>query len=153
MLLAHGLRHARPRPLDRAHHHLDREGGAVTAVARATATPEAVVGHSLGAAAAVFALRAGLSSSSVAPLAPVAEPWLFVRRLSETLGFSDARCEGLVAAIERRAGVGMQDIDGADAARSLDARALILHDPADRQVPFSQAEALASAGKGRRCTR
>jgi pimeloyl-ACP methyl ester carboxylesterase len=121
---------------------------ALAAVARATGTPDAVVGHSLGAAAAVLALRDGLSSSSVALLAPVAEPWLFVRRLSDMLGFSDARCEGLMAAIERRAGVGIQDIDGADAARSLDARALILHDPADRQVPFSQAEALATAWKG-----
>lgn len=121
---------------------------AVAAVARATGSPEAVVGHSLGAAAAVLALRDGLSSSSAALLAPVAEPWLFVRRLSDMLGFSDARCEGLVAAIERRAGVGIQDIDGAEAARSLEARALILHDPADRQVPFSQAEALASAWNG-----
>ncbi len=121
---------------------------AVAAVARATGTPDAVVGHSLGAAATVLALRDGLSASAAALLAPVAEPWLFVRRLADLLGFADARCEGLAAAIGRRAGVGIQDIDGADAVRSLEARALILHDPADRQVPFSQAEALASAWRG-----
>ncbi len=121
---------------------------AVANVARVTGTPEAVVGHSLGAAAAVLALRDGLSSTSAALLAPVAEPWLFVRRLSDMLGFSEARCEGLVAAIERRAGVRIQHINGAEASRSLDARALILHDPGDRQVPFSHAEALASAWRG-----
>jgi pimeloyl-ACP methyl ester carboxylesterase len=121
---------------------------AVSDVARATGAPDAVVGHSLGAAAAVLALRDGLSASSAALLAPVAQPWLFVRRLADMLAFSETRFDGLVAAIERRAGVGIQDIDGADAVRSLDARALILHDPADRQVPFSQAEALASAWAG-----
>ena len=121
---------------------------AVAHVARATGTPDAVVGHSLGAAAAMLALRDGLSSSSAALLAPVAEPWLFVRRLSAMLGFSEARCRGLVAAIERRAGVGIENIDGAAAVRGLETRALILHDPADRQVPFSHAEALAGAWRG-----
>ena len=121
---------------------------AVTAVARATGTPDAIVGHSLGAAAAILALRDGLPARSAALLAPVAEPWLFVRRLADLLSFSQARYEGLVGQIERRAGVGIHEIDGATAVRSLGARALILHDPADRQVPFSQAEALAEAWRG-----
>lgn len=121
---------------------------ALTAVARATGTPHAVVGHSLGAGAAVLALRDGLPAASVAMLAPVSEPWLFVRRLSDMLAFSEARHEGLIAAIERRAGVGIRHVDGVAAARSLDARVLILHDPADRQVPFSQAKALARAWRG-----
>ena len=121
---------------------------AVTAVARATGTPDAIVGHSLGAAAAILALRDGLPAASAALLAPVAEPWLFLRRLADMLAFSEPRYEGLVAQIERRAGVGIHQIDGATAVRSLGARALILHDPADRQVPFSQAEALANAWRG-----
>ncbi len=121
---------------------------AVAAVARATGTPDAVVGHSLGAAAAVLALRDGLAVSSAALLAPVAEPWLFLRRLADLLSFSEARYEGLIAQIERRAGIGIHQIDGATAARSLVARVLILHDPADRQVPYSQSEALARAWKG-----
>lgn len=121
---------------------------AVASVTEATGTPDGVVGHSLGAAAAVLALRDGLPVSAVVLLAPVSEPWLFVRRLAGMLAFSDARHEGLIAAIERRAGVGIRHVDGVAAARSLDARALILHDPADRQVPFAQAEALASAWRG-----
>lgn len=121
---------------------------AVSAVARATGTPDAIVGHSLGAAAAILALRDGLPARSAALLAPVAEPWLFVRRLADLLSFSQPLYEGLVGQIERRAGVGIHEIDGATVARSLGARALILHDPADRQVPFSQAEALAEAWRG-----
>ncbi len=121
---------------------------ALAAVARATGAPDAVVGHSLGAAAAVLALRDGLPASSTALLAPVTEPWLFLQRMAEMLAFSDARYRGLVAALERRAGVAIHDIDGAAAARTLDARALILHDPADRQVPFSQGETLANAWRG-----
>jgi predicted alpha/beta hydrolase family esterase len=107
-----------------------------------------VVGHSLGAGAAVLALRDGLGASAAALLAPVAEPWLFVRRLADLLAFSDARYEGLVAQIQERAGIAIHAIDGATAARSLTARALILHDPSDRQVPFSHGEALATAWRG-----
>jgi pimeloyl-ACP methyl ester carboxylesterase len=121
---------------------------AVGAVARATGTPDAIVGHSLGAAAAVLALRDGLGASAAALLAPVAEPWLFLRRLADLLAFSDARYAGLVAQIQKRAGIAIHAIDGATAARSLTARALILHDPADRQVPFSHGEALANAWRG-----
>lgn len=121
---------------------------AVGAVARATGTPDGVVGHSLGAAAAVLALRDGLGASTAALLAPVAEPSLFVRRLADVLAFSEARYAGLVRQIERRAGIGIHEIDGATAARSLTARALILHDPADRQVPFSHGEELAQAWRG-----
>lgn len=121
---------------------------ALAAVARDTGAPDAVVGHSLGAAAAVLALRDGLPASSTALLAPVAEPWLFLQRMAEMLAFSDARYHGLVAALERRAGVAIHNIDGVAAARTLDARALILHDPADRQVPFSQGETLANAWRG-----
>lgn len=121
---------------------------AVTAVARATGIPDAIVGHSLGAAAAILALRDGLPARSAALLAPVAEPWLFVRRLADLLAFSQARYEGLVGQLERRGGVGIHEIDGVAAVRSLRARALILHDRADRQVPFSQAEALAAAWRG-----
>jgi pimeloyl-ACP methyl ester carboxylesterase len=121
---------------------------AVGAVAHATGTPAAVVGHSLGAAAAVLALRDGLGASTAALIAPAAEPRLFVRRLADVLGFSDAQHDGLVKQIEHRAGIGIDEIDSARVARALTARALILHDPADRQVPFSHGEALAHAWRG-----
>jgi pimeloyl-ACP methyl ester carboxylesterase len=121
---------------------------ALAAVARAVGTPGAVVGHSLGAAAAVLALRDGLGASSAALLAPVAEPWIFVRRLAELLAFSEQRYAGLVERISERAGIALDTVDGPSAARMLEARALIVHDPADRQVPFSHAEALANAWRG-----
>ena len=121
---------------------------AIGAVARATAMPAAVVGHSLGAAAAVLALRDGLGASSAALLAPPAEPSLFVRRLADVLGLSEARYAGLVGQLERRAGTGIHQIYSATAAHALTARALILHDPADRQVPFSHGEELADAWRG-----
>lgn len=123
---------------------------AVGAVARATSAPVAIVGHSLGAAAAVLALRAGLGASTAALLAPAVEPSMFIRRLADLLGFSNHRFEGLVRQIEKRAGVALHTIDGAVAARSLSADALILHDPADRQVPFSHGQALAEAWHGAR---
>ncbi|MDQ4080910.1 MAG: alpha/beta fold hydrolase, partial [Gemmatimonadota bacterium] len=118
---------------------------ALSAVADAVGTPEAVVGHSLGAAAAVLALRDGLGASHAALLAPVAEPWLFVRRLAELLAFSEERYAGLIERISERAGITLKSVDGVTVARTLEARALIVHDPADRQVPFAHGEALASA--------
>lgn len=121
---------------------------AIAAVAGATGMPAAVVGHSLGAAAAVLALRDGLGATSAALLAPPAEPALFVRRLADVLGLSEARYAGLVGQLERRAGIGIHQIHSASAARALTAHALILHDPADRQVPFSHGEELADAWRG-----
>lgn len=121
---------------------------ALAAVARATGIPDALVGHSLGAAAAVLAMRDQLEASSAALIAPVAEPWLFLRRLADLLAFPAQRYAGLVARIEKRAGMPVHAIDGVAAARTLTARAMILHDPADRQVPFAQAEALATAWRG-----
>jgi pimeloyl-ACP methyl ester carboxylesterase len=73
---------------------------------------------------------------------------MFVRRLADLLALSEARYDGLVTQIRRRAGPGIHAVDGATAARSLTARALILHDPSDRQVPFSHGEALARAWSG-----
>jgi pimeloyl-ACP methyl ester carboxylesterase len=121
---------------------------ALAAVAGSGGAPDAVVGHSLGAAAAVLALRDGLGASYAALLAPVAEPWLFVRRLAELLAFSEARYSGLVDRIGERAGIALDSVDGAVAARTLRSRALIIHDPADRQVPFAHGAALASAWRG-----
>jgi pimeloyl-ACP methyl ester carboxylesterase len=121
---------------------------AVLAVARATETPTAVVGHSLGAAAAVLALRDGLGATAAALLAPVSEPWLFLRRLADLFAFSPAGYDGLVQQLEKRAGSAIHAVDGASAARSLSARALIVHDPGDRQVPFTQAQTLANAWPG-----
>jgi pimeloyl-ACP methyl ester carboxylesterase len=121
---------------------------AIAAVADETGSPEAVVGHSLGAAAAVLALRDGLGASHAALLAPVAEPWLFVRRLAELLAFSEERYAGLVQRISERAGITLESVDGVTVARNLEARALIVHDPADRQVPFAQGESLANVWPG-----
>jgi hypothetical protein len=53
-----------------------------------------------------------------------------------------------VKEIERRAGIGIDEIDSAIIAHELTARALILHDPTDRQVPFAHSEALARAWRG-----
>lgn len=121
---------------------------AITAVADAVGIPAAVVGHSLGAAAAVLALRDGLGASHAALLAPVAEPWLFVRRLADLLAFSEERYAGLVERISERAGTRLESVDGVTAVRALDARALIVHDPSDRQVPFAHGESLAKAWRG-----
>ncbi|MGQ0714021.1 MAG: alpha/beta fold hydrolase [Gemmatimonadaceae bacterium] len=121
---------------------------AIGAVAGVTGPPDAVVGHSLGAAAVILALRDGLAATDAALLAPVAEPWLFVRRLAELLAFSEERYAGLVERISERAGISLDAVDGAAAARTLSARAVIIHDPADRQVPFAHAESLASAWHG-----
>ena len=121
---------------------------ALTAVADAVGAPEAVVGHSLGAAAAVLALGDGLGASHAALLAPAADPWFFVRRLAELLAFSEERYAGLVDRISERAGIALERVNGVALAQHLEARAVIVHDPADRQVPFAQGESLARVWRG-----
>jgi pimeloyl-ACP methyl ester carboxylesterase len=121
---------------------------ALAAVAAVSGTPTVLAGHSLGAAACVLALRDGVAAQRAALMAPVAGPWLFVQRLAALLAFSDERYHGLVERIRERAGVPLEHIDCIAATRSLTARAVIVHDPADRQVPYEQGQALAEAWRG-----
>lgn len=111
---------------------------------------DAVIAHSLGATATVLALAGGAASGArLALLAPGREPELFARRLGVALGLPSPRVEGMLRLIRRELG----DFDALDIARVASTRnepVLIVHDPADREVPFAGSAEIARAWQGAR---
>jgi pimeloyl-ACP methyl ester carboxylesterase len=126
---------------------------ALTAVARRVGPVHAVIGHSFGCTATILALTRGLAVDRVVMIAPPAESPMFARAFGETIGLPAPRIDGMIDRI--RAAVG-GDLDALDARRlvsRLHVPALIIHDPADREVPFAHAQAIAAAWPGARLHR
>ena len=119
-------------------------GQALLAVGARVGPVHAVIAHSLGAAATTFALSRGLQASRVALLAPAAQLDRFPSSFARALGLAGRERE-VAAAIERRVGLPMAAIEPVALAPAFRAPVLIVHDPSDREVPYSQAEALAAA--------
>jgi pimeloyl-ACP methyl ester carboxylesterase len=106
-----------------------------------------VIAHSLGAAAAAIALTRGLDAKRAVLLAPPSRPQPYVMAFADALGLSPARTSALLANIDRIAG-GMDNIDLRSLGPSQRARALVLHDPADREVPVTEGKAVAEVWPG-----
>lgn len=122
---------------------------AVAAVGHKVGPVHAVIAHSLGATAAALAIARGLPVERAVLLAPPAEPRHFMRAFAARLGLSPARTDGMIAHLGRQLG----DLDRLDLpklAPAIGARALILHDPTDREVPFAHGQAIAAAWPGAR---
>ena len=108
----------------------------------------AVIGHSLGGAATTLALEAGLRAHGAVLIAPARGPVEFVDRVRRFLGLPLARRAGMERALVAHVGRELAYFDTARAAASLTQPALVLHDPADPEVPWSHGEALARAWVG-----
>jgi pimeloyl-ACP methyl ester carboxylesterase len=120
---------------------------AVRGVADRLGPLAAVVAHSLGAAAALLALRDGLDARAAVLVAPPGHPEPFLRGFTRALGLGPARDPGVLREIERRVGP-MERFDARTAARALAIPGLVLHDLGDRQVPFENGVAIAESWAG-----
>ncbi len=115
---------------------------------RRGAWPRAVVAHSFGAAAAILAQESGAQMGRNVLLAPAADLDGHFRRVVRELGIGEAVMRLTIARTEQRIGFSWDSIGVARLAERLRAPVLILHDPADRDVPFSDAQALSAAWPG-----
>jgi pimeloyl-ACP methyl ester carboxylesterase len=109
----------------------------------------AVVAHSLGATAALLALRDGLDAGCAVVIAPPRDGPYFLRQLADVMGLPAARFDGARRVLEQRLG----PLDGLQADRVVSALrlpGLVLHDEGDRQVPFAHGAAIAAAWPGAR---
>lgn len=105
----------------------------------------AVVGHSLGGAAVTLAMEAGLRARGAVLLAPARGPSEYVARVRRFLGLPAARTAGIERHLAARVGRELAFFDAARAAASLAPPALVLHDPADDEVPWADGAAIAHA--------
>jgi pimeloyl-ACP methyl ester carboxylesterase len=112
--------------------------------------PQALVAHSVGAAAATVAMADGLAPERAVFLAPVDDPWSFLERLAAELALPPEVARRVRSGFERRFGVAAEDLVAARRAGGLTASLLVLHDVADREVPLAHGQRLAAAWRGAR---
>lgn len=110
----------------------------------------AIVGHSLGAGGVVLALEAGLHAKGAILFAPPLGPRYFIYRLQQFIGLPEERSAGMEQQLVAKVGREMGYFDSARAVSSLTMPALIIHDPADREVPWEHAEAINRSWRGSR---
>jgi pimeloyl-ACP methyl ester carboxylesterase len=122
---------------------------AVRSVAFRVRPVHAVVAHSLGATAAALAIVRGAAIPRAVLIAPPVELPYFARGFARRLGLPLARAEGMLRKLEEVMGP-IEALDLRLLAPGQRAALLVLHDRADREVPFSHGEALASAWPGAR---
>ena len=106
---------------------------------------DAIIAHSFGATSAIFAMAGGMKTRAAVLLAPASGPAAFIDRYRRLIGLSSERVPGLIRRLEERVGLKLAEIDATRLARSLDVPALILHDKADDQVPWSHGMEIATA--------
>lgn len=124
---------------------------AMKAVAAALGPVHALAGHSFGAATVAIALAEhGMDVRGAVLLAPVIGPALFVDRFTGSIGLPQARAEGMMRHIAQTIGREPRSLDARWAATHLHVPALVVHDPADREVPWAHAESIADAWPGSR---
>ncbi|HKD19467.1 MAG TPA: alpha/beta fold hydrolase [Thermoanaerobaculia bacterium] len=115
---------------------------AVDLIARAI-SPVALVGHSLGAAACVLALKSGTRSRAVVLLSPPADPGAYTRRWARWMRLRPKAVDAMRRQLERRYGSALDDYRLAASAPAVPT--LIVHDRGDTRVPVANARALAQS--------
>ena len=106
---------------------------------------KAVIGQSLGGAAASLAHARGLPLESVVLIAPPADMVGYSRRFARWYWMPEAIRRSMQAAIEERYGVRWDELEASRLAPRLAARALVIHDRDDRMVPWTQGARVASS--------
>ena len=104
----------------------------------------AVVGHSLGGAAAVFAMARGLVVERAVTIAAPSDINAWAYRFRDTFAIPPAAFRRMQANLERRLRVTWAELDTAALARALDAPGLVIHDVHDPDVPWTDGQAIAA---------
>ena len=124
--------------------------GALREVAMHHGGVRAIIGHSLGATAAAFAISRGLQVERTVLLSPPADIVAYSRRFARWHSIPERVRGAMQAAIEERYGVAWADLEVSRLAPALTAQALVIHDRDDRMVPLAQGEKFARLWPGAR---
>ena len=100
----------------------------------------AVIGHSMGGAAAAIALHEGLEADRAILISPPADIAAAADRFADLVGLASHLREPLQRHLEARASVTFEALEAHRNVRDIDRPALVIHDIADREVPWSEGE-------------
>jgi pimeloyl-ACP methyl ester carboxylesterase len=124
------------------------------AVAAEVGALHALAGHSFGGAAVALAMAEHeMDVRGAVLMAPALGPVYFLEQFRGMTGLSAARAEGMMRHIARTIGREPASLDAREAAAALRVPALVVHDPADRDVPWAHGESIAQAWSGSRLLR
>lgn len=103
----------------------------------------AVIAHSLGGCAALWAMKDGLTLKRAVLIAPTVDMTYAMDTFQALFGLPPKAVAGLKRKIERRYGRTIwRDLGGDHLATYIDTPGLVFHDPDDPQVPFAGSERL-----------
>lgn len=105
----------------------------------------AIVGHSLGGSATVFALSRGLQAQRAVVIAAPSDLPAWAHRFRDLMGLSPGVYSRMERNVERRLRLTWQDLQIPVAAHLLDLPGLVIHDVHDPDVSWTDGEAIASA--------
>lgn len=112
----------------------------VGAVGRHFGRADAVIGHSMGGAAAAIALRDGLAADRAVLIAPPADLADAADRFAAFVGLAPHLRDRFHRALEERASVRFEALEAHRNVHAIGRPALIVHDLFDREVPWSDGE-------------
>lgn len=110
------------------------------AVAKRHGPAAAVIGHSLGGAAAALALARGLQARRAVLIAPAADPLAAVERFSRFVWLAGHLGRRMFARFERALRVDAAELQAHANVPTIARPALIVHDLEDREVPWEEGE-------------
>ena len=110
----------------------------------------AVIGHGMGAAAAAVALNRGMKADQAILLAPRADPEEAAIRFASRCGIGGSLRRRMMALLERRTGVALDDLQAHRFVPRIGRPALVVHDMEDAEVPWSEGERYARCWPGAR---
>lgn len=113
---------------------------AIEAAAALASSVSAVIGHSMGGAATVYALAGGLPARRAAIIGAPADALQWLTQLARTLDLRGGTLAETRHRIEASVGVPFEALDAATLGPAIRAPLLVVHDRGDRNVPFADAE-------------
>ncbi len=116
----------------------------IDAMAGRFGAPPAIVAHSLGGAAAVFAARRGLRVERLCLVGSPAHPVSWAETFAADFGLGDRAIARMKRRVEDRLRVGWDELEVPELARGLAQRFLLVHDAGDREVPPADSEEIAA---------
>jgi len=123
--------------------------GAISAAAREVGA-RAGIGHSFGGSALTFAVAQGLALNAAVIIGSPATPAVYVDQFCAALELSAGTRRALRTRLEARVGRRFEELELTRAVAGARSPVLVVHDRADREVDFRNAEALAQAWPGAR---
>jgi pimeloyl-ACP methyl ester carboxylesterase len=124
---------------------LTEVSAAIEAVAAAAGPLHAVVGHSMGGAAALLSMSRGLPAARAVLVGPPSDAAVWFERFSDTFALRPAVAVAARRAAEARAGASLTSLDAERVAVAVSAPVLVIHDRDDREVALADGARLAAA--------